>query len=164
MMGFCLPSSALAAAPPLGPTPAVVDVALQDGGLLLGQVVDAQGTAIAATPVALWHENQEIGASRTDANGTFAFRDVRGGVHQVAAAEGLQTYRFWAPGTSPPTARPSVQVVAYDAPIPEPMPQTVLPFFRRPWVAGGIAGGLMATAISVPIALSNTNEHTPTSP
>ena len=164
LLGFCLPASALAADPPLSRSPAVVDVALRDGGMLYGQVVDPQGNAVSDTPVALSYDNREIGRSRSDTHGTFAFQDLRGGVHRVAAADGLQTYRLWAPGTAPPTAQPTVQFVAHRTTAPGPMPQIVVPFFKRPWVVGGIAGGLVATAISVPVALLNTDESTPASP
>ena len=177
LLGFCLPQSAVAAAPPTDQSTAVADVALRDGGLLLGRVVDPRGNAIVGTPVSLQHEDQEVAAGRTDTNGIFAFDDVRGGVHHVAAVGDLRTYRLWASGTAPPGAQESALVVGRNGAAPAPVPTLAptpafspgawqpapLRFFQRPWVAGGIAGGVMAAAISVPIALSD-NDDGPSSP
>jgi hypothetical protein len=46
-MGICVPQVAFAAEP----APAILDVALADGGVLHGQVINAQGAGAAGMPV-----------------------------------------------------------------------------------------------------------------
>lgn len=155
VIAFWLPQSVVAAVPTDQP-PTVIDVALTDDGLLLGQVVDPQGLVKAKSPVSLYSGGRELGAARTDANGYFVFSGLRGGVYQVTAAEGLGTYRLWAPGTAPPAAKPAALLVAgtevtrgmYDYLC---LGERARFFLSRPCVrlalVGGIVGGTVAGVI-----------------
>ena len=95
-LGVCL-SGAVFAAPPAA-RPLVHDVALASGGMLEGQLFDAQGSPKAGMEVALLLEQRSLGTARTDTQGRFAFRGVRGGVYQLTTANGTGSYRLWAPG------------------------------------------------------------------
>ena len=182
--GLWLPCMASAASPE--PAPVVHDVALRDGGVLLGQVVDRQGAAQRGQRVSLLLDQSQIAVAETDANGLFAFQGLRGGVYQLAAAEGAGAYRVWAPGTAPKVAEPGVLLVAggdlvrgqdyygdnyygdnyycdnytcYDNYSP---PLSRVKFWlSNPWVVAGI----VATAVAVPVGIPNADRGgTPVSP
>lgn len=111
VIGFCLPQPLFAGPPQVEPTPEVIDVALNDGGLLLGQVVNPQGLTTAKTPVTLAAGGRRLAVSPTDANGNFAFSGLRGGVYQLSADQTVHAYRLWAPGTAPPSAKRGVLLI-----------------------------------------------------
>ncbi len=156
-LGFCLPAAALAEVQ-TGRTPVIHDVALNDGGVLLGQVVDVQGAGQASKKVSLRLSEREVAEAKTDANGYFAFRGIRGGVYELMAADGVGAYRLWAPGTAPPKAQPGAMVVAgqdlvrgqYCGPTCPPTGRLKF-WLTNPWVVAGI----VATAVAVPVGIHN---------
>lgn len=166
LAGLCLPQS-LFAATAEDTSAGIIDVELRDGGLLLGQLVDPQGIPKAETPVNLLDGSKKLAEARTDAEGYFAFRGLRGGVYQVTGAEGIGAYRLWTPGTAPPSAQAGALVIAG-----EDLVRGQLRSFGRnagSWLRFQLARpvvlvGLTATAIAVPIALSTRNEEGPVSP
>ena len=110
--GICVPPVAFAAEP--SPTPVVTDVALKDGGVLHGQVVDLQGAGVAGVPVSVKTQNREIASATTATEGRFSVPGLKGGVYHVAAAEGHGVYRLWTAGTAPPSAQNGVIVYTQD--------------------------------------------------
>jgi hypothetical protein len=154
--GCCLPQPLFAAAPASG-TPTVVDVKLQDGGVLYGQVVDSQGAPRANLPVAVLAADQQVAASKTGSDGTFAFRGLRGGVYQVTTPEGYGVCRVWAPLTAPPNAQNGVMLVAGQGLV---RAQGLGGFISHPWVVAAIIG----TAVAVPVAIHNADRDEPHSP
>ena len=48
------------------------DIALREGGVLVGQIVTAEGTAAAKVPVSLQQNGTELVRTVTDANGFYA--------------------------------------------------------------------------------------------
>lgn len=109
--GLCLPQPALAAVSSTQ-APRVIDVALGEGGVLRGQVVDCQGVSMANVPVLLLAGEQKLAVSQTDDSGYFSFKGLCGGVYQVSAAEGFAAYRLWVPGTAPPSSQRGALIVA----------------------------------------------------
>ncbi len=138
----------------------VIDVALADGGVLMGQVVDTQGVAKANVPVKLTAGEKELAVGKTDANGYFAFRGLRGGMYQLTAAEGTGMYRLWAPRTAPPSAQRGALVVAGQDLARGQLGARMRAWLSNPWVVGGI----VATAVAVPVAIHNADDNTPSSP
>lgn len=101
-----------AAAPQHTPTSApIVDIALYDGGVLAGRLVDTQGTPQANHEVVVRFAGQVVGKGMTDGQGHFVVRNLRGGVHEVEAGGVSEVYRLWAPRTAPPAAKRSALVV-----------------------------------------------------
>lgn len=90
----------------------VVDVALHEGGLLKGQVIDVQGNPQADTSVALWRRGEHVGDAQTDAEGHFALAGLGSGVYQLKTAEGAGVCRLWAPGAAPPAAHEAVLLIS----------------------------------------------------
>ncbi len=132
---------------------ALADVALGGGGVLRGQVVDPQGNLLAHCEVLVRQQDRAIAVTRTDADGRFAISGLAGGVYQIAAAESVAVFRFWAPGTAPPAAQAAALIVAGNGGLVRGQGpgSGVRRFFSSPWVLAG----LLAAAIATPIALSN---------
>ena len=157
-VGFCLPQPLMAAAA-AQPVPDAVDVALGDGGLLVGRIVDAQGVPLANVTVSLQSQDREIAATKTNPSGDFAFRGVRGGVYQVVAGQSHRSYRLWAPGTAPPSSHAGALLVAGGQTVRGQFVPGALGFWlSNPW----IVAGLVATAAAVPVAIHNADD--PSSP
>jgi hypothetical protein len=162
--GLCLPQPLLAARPTSqGPT--IADVALLDGEVLLGQVVDTSGVPKASVLVAISMGDQPLAVGKTDERGFFAFRGLRGGVYQLAAAQGCGAYRAWSRGTAPPTARPSVLLVSgQDLVRGNPLADAVgwggFFFSSNPL----LTGSLVATAVAIPVLIHATDQGAPASP
>lgn len=154
----CLPQIA-AAAPPQSPLPPVTDVALRGGGVLLGQVVQPEGSPVANLPVSLVRDGKQLAPASTNKAGYFAFSGLKMGTYQVVTPTDVGTYRVWTAETAPPGAQPGVLIVngqgtvrgQYDA-------RTYAGMIGKPL----LLGGLVAAAIAVPVALSNAN-RTPAS-
>src|SRR5262245_61107741 len=114
-LGFVLPPTAFAATPmppqQQPPAPAAQpllrtsDIALRNGGLLVGQVVNEQGVPLSNTIVAVRYGDREIVRTTTDKNGVFAAQGLRGGQYQLLTEKGQSVCRFWAPDTAPPSAQ-----------------------------------------------------------
>lgn len=150
-LGTCLPQAAFSAQP--APTPAVIDVAMSDGGVLHGQVVDLQGAPVTGLPVAVKAQNRDVAAATTSADGRFAVQGLRGGVYQVAAGEGHGVYRLWSAGTAPPSARNDAIVYTQNG-----QSRGALKMLLANPI---VIAGLVATAIAVPIALNNSHSSSP---
>lgn len=178
VVGFCLPQTAFAVQASVDRVPSVADVALQDGGVLCGQVVDPQGIPLARVPVSLQDRNGEVARAVTDGNGYFAVQGLRGGVHQLVAARGHGTFRLWTPGTAPPSSQKGALLVAARETVRGQQcesgcePECGVPcgpcygsgckgvayWLANPWVVTGI----VATAVAVPVAIHNSGR--PASP
>ena len=153
-LGMVLPPNAFAAstqgARPA--TSAVRDVALHDGGSLTGQVLDAAGTPVADTAVAVLEQGRPIASTQTGADGRFAMTGVKAGVYEVATSHGVTVCRLWAPRTAPPAAQADALVVHGDTVVRGAQGGGgVIGFLSNPWVLGGI----VAAAIAIPLALDD---------
>jgi hypothetical protein len=153
-LGLCLPELALAASPEPA-TPAVVDIALADGGVLHGQVVDLQGSSTTGVPVSVRNQNQEIIRTTTAKDGRFTVQGLRGGVYQVAAGEGQGVYRLWTANAAPPSAQRNVIVFTQNG--AGAGAGGLKMFLANPIVIAGV----VATAIAVPVALANSSPSSP---
>ncbi len=107
-LAVVVPSSAFAASPPATSN----DVALRAGGLLVGQVVDTQGVVKAGVPVSIRQGEHEVIRTKTDQNGMFAAKGLRGGSYELVTQDGSSACRLWAADTAPPAARPAALLVS----------------------------------------------------
>jgi hypothetical protein len=108
-LGMALPTAGLAA-----PVARNHDIALREGGVLIGQVVDQQGVTKAHANVSIRYANQEVVRTTTDENGVFAAKGLRGGQYDILTDDGMRTCRLWAADTAPPAARPAALLVSGD--------------------------------------------------
>ncbi len=139
------------------------DVALADGGVLTGQVVDTAGKPQAMAPVALQTGGQEIARVTTDTEGQFRVASLKGGVYQVSTNGNSGVYRFWAPRTAPPASLKGLNMVSGNQIVRGQMGGGPLASMGQ-WIAEHpiITAAGIATAIAVPIALSDDDD--PSSP
>jgi hypothetical protein len=161
-VGCCLPSPLLAG--PASPTkPKTVDVALREGSVLIGQVVDPQGTPVPGAPVSLRSQGKQLVAVKTGKEGYFAFKGVRGGVYQIATRDGQGVYRVWSRGTAPPAAEQGALVVAGSEVV---RGQQGAPPLKVLLTNPLVIGAVVATAVAVPVAIHNARQDrdTPASP
>ncbi len=152
-LGMVVPQAAFAAN----------DVALRTGGVLVGQVVNAQGVPQADQAVSIRQGEQEVVRTTTDSNGVFAAQGLRGGQYSVATAEGQEAYRLWAPNTAPPAAQEAALVVTgsdivrgqYGPPGGQGFGGATLNWIKtHPYITAGI----VAAAIAIPIALADDDD------
>jgi hypothetical protein len=129
--------------------PVITDVQLRDGGVLVGQLVDAQGNPAQGMPVSLRQNDRDVATTITDKSGYYNVSGLQGGIYQVASPNGSAAYRLWSPGTAPPSAQQGALLVVGDEIVRGQF--GMWGFLTNPWVVAG----LIATAIAVPIAVSN---------
>jgi hypothetical protein len=150
--GMLLPRISLAGNPlPHNGGQGIVDVALADGGVFHGQVVDRNNTATIGCEVVLLQDSQEVARTITDEAGRFSVNGLRGGVYEVTTSRGGGIYRLWAPRTAPPAAGPTALVVAGDVVRGQYGGGSLLNVISHPWAIAGMA----AAGIGVALALDN---------
>jgi hypothetical protein len=155
-LGMLVPPNALASPP----SNLANDVALRDGGLLIGQVVDAQGAAQAGTVVSIVYGDQEVVRTTTDQNGVFAAQGLRGGQYQIATDSGLSVCRLWAPNTAPPAAHEAAIVVTGQDVVRGQMGYGGYGNSWMNWVRAHpyITAGIVAAAIAIPLAIAASDD------
>jgi hypothetical protein len=166
--GMCMPTSfafGVEAKPRSGavdtgsrPVTVIRDVALAPGGLLVGQVLDESMKPVRGAKIAIQTNGQTAAATETDADGVFAVASLRGGVHQVVTADSIENCRLWAPGTAPPRAESHLRFVPGQDTVVRgqwgPPQHSWKTWATNPWVIGGV----VATAIAVPVVLNNIDD------
>jgi hypothetical protein len=91
-----------------------VDVKLDEGGKMMGRIVDQQGQPIAHTHVELRQANGVVTTARTKKNGWFEVRGLRGGKYVLASNNQVGLVRAWTADTAPPAANQAIQLVTSD--------------------------------------------------
>ena len=161
-LGLLVPHSAFAAAAneksqpidrsgQIAQQPVAIDVALHEGGVLVGQIVDEQGASASGSLGSIQQNGQHLAQTITDTDGRFVVRGLQGGVYQIATAQGGGLYRFWAPNPAPPSAQPGVLVVNGKGVVRGAFGGCLLSWLSNPWVIAG----LVAAAIAIPLALDD---------
>lgn len=150
-----VPRSAAAAVAPQ-------DVALAEGGVLIGQVVNTAGKPQPMTPVALATGGQEIARVTTDKDGQFRVASLKGGVYQVSTSGNTSVYRFWAPRTAPPSSLNGLNMVTGNQIVRGQMGGGPLATAGQ-WIAEHpiITAGAIAAAIAIPLALDDDDKSSP---
>ncbi len=152
---------ATAAQPPehfaqVGRRSPVLDVALQAGGTLHGQLFDAQAQPLARSSLVFIQNGQRIASVTTDDEGRFQVAGLRGGTLQIVVGVSMYICRAWAPRTAPPIAKNRLVLV-----LPTVVQRGQRPisdaFFGDPVMIGLV----VAAAIAVPIAVSNSRSDAP---
>jgi hypothetical protein len=160
----------------VGQASAVPDVALDAGGALRGQVVDAHGNPLSRTPVAIRHFDREVARTISDASGNFRVTGLRGGVYGIVVGRTATVCRLWVPNTAPPSARPAALIVVggeqllaqggcgfggCDPCCPPARTSDRL----KCWLANPLViAGIIVTAVAIPVAIHNCRDHEPHSP
>ena len=127
----------------------VQDVVLQEQGVLKGTVLDANGTGVAKSKVAIVRQGQVVSLTETDAQGHFTVAKLTGGVHEIHTPTGVTAVRLWAPRMAPPAAQQLAMVEP--STIVRGQGGSALGFLANPWVLAGV----VAAAIAIPLALDD---------
>lgn len=143
----------------LAQSPVVRDVELGKGGLLVGRLLDTNGQPLTAAEVTIASGEKSLATTRTDSQGVFAVSSLRGGVHAISTADNVQVCRLWAPGTAPPQAPKSIELVndssvtrgQYGPPPGNRFIRKAKVWATNPWIVGGV----VAAAVAIPVALSD---------
>jgi len=155
--------------------PAHRDVALHQGGVLVGQMLDAQGAAIAGVAVSVRSAGKVVARAETNQAGKFQVAGLKGGVHQVVAAGHQDICRLWAPQTAPPAAQHGLLLVSSEDLVRGQGCGSVVPNCGSGCGAGGgygrggggggvgnwianhpiITAGAVAAAIAIPLAVDD---------
>lgn len=161
-----VPSQRVVATAPQTQAPS--DVVLQEKGVLLGRIVDERGQALPNTPVSLQTGGKEVARVMSDDMGRFQAQGLNGGVYHVASTGHQGVYRLWAPHTAPPAASKGLSIVSQrDIVRGQYTGSPSNPFTAAgQWIAEHpiITAGAIATAIAVPIAVSDDDDDPPASP
>lgn len=143
-----------AASRPEAKSPVVHDIALGNGGVLRGQVVDRDGTParemdIRVSPVS--DQPQQPIVVKTDDQGHFQIAGLQGGVHRVETSQGAAIFRLWAPNTAPPAAKKGVLIVDSK----EAVRANLSRLSPLHWTLIGVG---IAAAIAIPLALDDDDD------
>jgi hypothetical protein len=165
--GTLLPSSATHAqevvpvSPPVtaaAAEPAVLDVALQQGGILSGVVVDGQGAPMVEKEVSILQSGKVVARTTSNSKGEFAVRGLRGGVYQVIAGQGGTTLRAWEGNAAPPAAKPGAMIVGSGSVV-----RGQRPFGSLVFSDAIVLAAIIAAAIAIPIVISRSGKSQPSS-
>ena len=125
----------------------IVDVSLVDGGVLQGQVISAQGQALANAPVVIHQGKTELANTSTDKDGKFALQGLKGGVYVVSTKGAAGVVRAWTPRTAPPSSVQGVLLVPETATARAQDDGEGTNWGLGALIVGGIAGTIIAVAI-----------------
>ncbi len=143
-IGLVIPPPVLLAASQSRAT--VLDLALRDGGVMQGQLTDQQGVVQVGQEVVLEYQGQQIARTRTDAQGAFAFTNLRGGMYILGTPTGKMLVRAWAVNTAPPKAGQDLLLVTGDVAARGQLPGTLTQWGLGTLViAAGVAGVVVVT-------------------
>jgi hypothetical protein len=134
------------------------DVALGEGGMLVGQVVDTAGVPQANVQLAIAQHDQVVVQTTSDENGVFAARGLRGGMYSITTEKGTTGVRAWAPNTAPPSAQPSTLIVQGDE-VVRGAGGGMLSYIPGGATGLGIGIGIAAIAIGLGFALSDDDDN-----
>ena len=85
--------------------PLLTDIALQPGGVLVGRVISTQGEPGKVQKILVRQGNLRVTEVTSSATGQFTVEGLRGGIYEISASEGVGSFRAWAEGTAPPSAK-----------------------------------------------------------
>jgi hypothetical protein len=155
-VGMILPSAAMSNERTQSPVTSGIDIALADGGVFVGQIVDAQGVAQVESEVAVLYQGKEVVRTVTDERGVFAARGMRGGQYEVVAQGCVAPCRLWAAHTAPPAARPAALIVTNVDVVNGQYGSLGTPGGVLGWMQSHplLVAGAVVTAIAIPVAIA----------
>ncbi len=102
----------------------VTDVALQDGGVLKGQLVDSSGAPHTNMQVVLAKNGKLVETAKSNQNGQFVVTNMKAGIYQISTPHSSGIFRVWAPRTAPPNSKAGVLMISDgDVVRGQPLPQ-----------------------------------------
>ncbi len=139
-IGFMVPQSAWSAE---GNAPKLIDVKLQPGKVLQGQILNGQGAPKVNADVAVLHDGKILARLKTNQEGYFAVSNLNSGLYLVACDDGLGHFRVWSSSVAPPNAQQGALVVADGSVVRG----NIWDVLSNPLLLGGVVVGGIITAI-----------------
>lgn len=90
----------------------ILDVSLQQNGVLAGQVVNTQGVGQANAKLVVRAQDGRVIPCQTDKTGKFVAQLNSGGTYSATYGEGTVLFRAWTNQTAPPVASKGVVLVS----------------------------------------------------
>ncbi|MCA9241913.1 MAG: carboxypeptidase regulatory-like domain-containing protein, partial [Planctomycetales bacterium] len=125
------------------------------------QIVNAQGAAMSGVDVAMVTGGKAVAVTKTDKQGRFAVRGVRGGQYDVVAGGGKSTFRVWASKTAPPTARNGALIVTGSDVVNGNIHGGVLGFVQSYPL---LTAAAVTAAIAIPVGIAASDDDPPSTP
>jgi hypothetical protein len=155
-----VPQIALAAKPQVAadkPMPMLTDIALQKGGILVGRLTGKKGELRDKQKIVIRKDNKLVAEVITGKNGQFTVEGLQGGIYEIASNQGAGSFRAWAEGTSPPSAKQFAVLVDSDEVVrgqwgwvPTPGPIAAPNFTVGEWLGISLgAAGLVVGTIAL---------------
>ena len=85
--------------------PLLADIALQPGGVLVGRVLNSKEKVQKQQKIIIRQNNQVVAEATADTNGQFVVNGLKGGIYEISSPQGVGSFRAWAEGTAPPSAK-----------------------------------------------------------
>lgn len=144
-----------------------VDVTLHKDGLLIGQLVGASGKPSPDARVRLTLADGRTAEAKTNSDGGFAFKNVRG-VARLESDKTALMVRSWTSEAAPPNAAPAVLLVeggeiARGQRHAGPVANGAVSHSKRLFANPLFVAGAVATAVAIPVALHNADDDDPAS-
>ena len=111
------------------------DVAMNEGGLLKGTVLNTAARPVAGVAVNVLHEDKVVATAMSDKNGEFTVKGLRNGAHMVKVGTTQKAVRLWGSDTAPPAAVENIAIVVDDEAVRG----------QLGLMSGGQAGGFIAS-------------------
>jgi len=136
-------------------TPLITDVVLGPQGNLPGRVVLTREIqsyrATAGWSVMLLGNRQPIAESVTDDHGTFAFRNLSGGLYEVVLktprGPSRRLYRVWSTSRAPPSSAEEVQIPVEESVVRAQSPFPIMSPMQAATMTAIVGGAIAAPAI-----------------
>ncbi len=144
----------------LGRHSVVQDVALQQGGTLVGAVMSSEGRHVPGATVRISTDGEVVGSSVVQADGRFAIGGLRPGVYAVTAGEAKSIVRLWSEKAAPPAATSDLLLVDQHAKVVRGAHHGHhLPQWDHPILVGGmlLAAGVVGGVIGYNIKDDDNN-------
>jgi len=144
------------------PVNMATDIALRNGGELVGQIFTSAGIPQAGANISVIQHGKRVALVATNKQGVFAVPNLQGGVYQIATPNHRGVYRLWAPRTAPPAAHEGLMIVSGNQVVRgqgSPFSKVTGWITRHPIMTAGI----VAAAIAIPIAVTDNDDDLPTS-
>jgi hypothetical protein len=157
------PVTLLQAAPPYSAEhstgsrkPQIRDVELRSDGQLVGQIAKVNGQPAAAQQLIAIQDGRHLGVVTSDQLGRFRITGLHGGLFQIVSGGRITLCRGWADGTAPPVASRELLLVQ-----PGVIERGQRPFRDLIFADPVMVGLVIAAAVAVPIAVSNSRSESP---
>ncbi len=168
-IGILMPQIILAAAPKAKSAQQSIftDIALHDGGVLVGRLAGNDSAIVANKEIIVRRETELVAKIATDKNGQFIVNGLRGGIYQIESEYGVGHFRPWAPQTAPPTAHQVAFLVPDNKNVVRG--QWGFPAYNRlrdtaggigPWTWVAIGAAVAGITVGV-VALTESNDSSP---